>query len=179
MNKLNSKNIDLRLVEIDDADFIVNLRLKKGRFLSKTDADIKKQVEWIRQYKKREQKKEEYYFIIENKKKIRLGTIRIYDIDYRNKSFTFGSFIVDRDNCHNKFVALESIAIIFDFAFNYIGLENCFFDCRIENEKANNFYKKLKAEIIKKDEIDYFYQYSKKTFLENISSYKSIYDPIS
>ena len=179
MNKLSSKNINLRLVEIDDAEFIVNLRLKKGKFLSKIDANISKQIEWIDQYKKREEDQKEYYFIIEDKKKIRLGTIRIYDISHQKKSFTFGSFIVDRDNCDNKFVALESITTIFGFAFNNLSLKDCFFNSRKNNKKANNFYKKFKAKIIKEDKIDYFYQYTRKNFLENISNYKSIYDPIS
>jgi hypothetical protein len=53
---ISSKNIILRLVEVADAEFIINLRLKKGQFLSKTDTNIQKQVEWIMQYKKREER---------------------------------------------------------------------------------------------------------------------------
>jgi len=40
MQKLIGKNINLRLVEIDDAEFILNLRLEKGKFLSNTNPRI-------------------------------------------------------------------------------------------------------------------------------------------
>mgnify|MGYP003706666207 CR=1 FL=1 len=174
----SSKNINLHLVEVEDAEFIVNLRLKKGQFLSKTDSDVEKQIEWIKEYKNREKFKEEYYFIIEDKNFNKLGTIRIYNINYEEKLFTFGSFIVN-NHPNNKYIALESITAIFDFAFNILQLEQCYFDCRKNNKKANDFYIRYQAEIIKENESDYFYQYNKETFLKNISNYKLIYDPIS
>ena len=48
--------ISVRLVEEDDAEFILKLRTnrKLSRYLHKTDADIEKQIQWIRNYKKRE-----------------------------------------------------------------------------------------------------------------------------
>ena len=62
---ITGKNISLRLVNIEDAEFIVNLRTKKGEFLSTTSPDISKQKEWLLLYKEREKLKEEFYFIIE------------------------------------------------------------------------------------------------------------------
>jgi RimJ/RimL family protein N-acetyltransferase len=162
MNKIiTGKNINLHLVEIADAEFILNLRLKKGEFLSATNPNLKEQENWIKSYKKREELKEEYYFIIKNKNGLKTGTIRLYDINYKTKTFTFGSFIVDREiEYTHKLSAFEAMNLIFDFAFEKLSLNNCFFDCRKNNHKANNFYIRFGAKIIKKDEIDYFYNFS-------------------
>ena len=162
MNKIIiGKNINFRLVEIEDAEFILNLRLKKGEFLSATNPNLIEQENWIKSYKKREESGEEYYFIIENKNGLRAGTIRLYDIDYKTKTFTFGSFIVDRQSKSiHKLSAFEAINLIFEFAFEKLSLNNCFFDCRKKNRKANDFYIRFGAKIIKEDDLDYFYKFS-------------------
>ena len=162
MNKIIiGKNINFRLVEIEDAEFILNLRLEKGEFLSATNPNLAEQENWIKSYKKREELKEEYYFIIENKNGLRAGTIRLYDIDYKTKTFTFGSFIVDRESeSIHKLSAFEAINLIFEFAFEKLSLNNCFFDCRKNNRKANDFYIRFGAKIIKEDDLDYFYKFS-------------------
>ncbi|EMU7150373.1 N-acetyltransferase, partial [Campylobacter jejuni] len=53
------KNINMYLVDDEDAGFIFELRsdVVKNKFLNKIDNDIKKQREWIRLYKKREKNK--------------------------------------------------------------------------------------------------------------------------
>lgn len=57
------KNINMYLVDDEDAGFIFELRsdVVKNKFLNKIDNDIKKQREWIRLYKKREKNKKEFY----------------------------------------------------------------------------------------------------------------------
>ena len=162
MNKIIiGKNINFRLVEIEDAEFIINLRLKKGEFLSATNPNLIEQENWIKSYKKREESGEEYYFIIENKNGLRAGTIRLYDIDFKTKTFTFGSFIVDRESeSIHKLSALEAINLLFEFAFEKLSLNNCFFDCRKNNRKANDFYIRFGAKIIKEDALDYFFSFS-------------------
>jgi len=53
---LNRYGLHVRLVNEDDAEYILNLRTdhKLGRFLSKTVNDLEVQKQWIRDYKKRE-----------------------------------------------------------------------------------------------------------------------------
>ena len=157
--EITGKNIYLRLAEIEDAEFIVNLRTKKGEFLSTTSPDISQQKEWLLLYKERESLKQEYYFIIENKDSLPIGTVRIYEIDYKNRAFTFGSFIINRQFAH-KLSAFESMNLILRFSFETLLLENCFFDCRKNNGHANNFYLRFGAKIIKEDELDYFFNFS-------------------
>ncbi|EBD1728063.1 N-acetyltransferase, partial [Campylobacter jejuni] len=72
------KNINMYLVDDEDAGFIFELRsdVVKNKFLNKIDNDIKKQREWIRLYKKREKNKKEFYFTIRNKNNEKLGLVR-------------------------------------------------------------------------------------------------------
>ena len=67
----------------------LDLRLdnRLNQFMSRVDNDLNKQIEWIRDYKKRP---EEFYFIIESKNKEDYGTIRVYDI--KGDSFCWGSW---------------------------------------------------------------------------------------
>ena len=46
-------NIDLRPVEIDDAEFILSLRIdqKLNQYLSPVENDLEKQREWIKNYR--------------------------------------------------------------------------------------------------------------------------------
>jgi RimJ/RimL family protein N-acetyltransferase len=166
--------INLRPAEISDADFILNLRLKRGQFLSYTDPDLQKQIDWLKEYKNREIEGEEYYFIAElNSSKIRVGVIRAYNINQGNKTFTFGSFIIDKDTA-TKYCALEMMTGIFQFCFNELGLEKCFFDCRKENDTANAFYRRYGAEVIKVDDNDIYYEYSKASFEKKYYEYLEI-----
>ena len=79
--------LKVRLVQEEDADFIVKLRTspKASNFLHYTDCDINKQKEWIKEYKTREMEGKEYYFVfIKNNQK--QGLIRLYNIN--GKQFT-------------------------------------------------------------------------------------------
>lgn len=173
--KIKSKNINLRLVNINDAETIIKLRKKNGKYLSKTNFNVADQVNWISKYKTREMQKKEFYFIIENKNKIQIGTIRIYNINYLKKIFTFGSFIVDSKLNKFRYCALEAITEIFYFAFNVLKLDICYFDCRKENKNANNFYIKFGAKMVSEDDFDFFYEYNKSFFMENITAYRHTY----
>jgi RimJ/RimL family protein N-acetyltransferase len=156
---LRRQTISLRAAEIRDAKFILNLRLKKGEFLSDTNTNLDWQKDWIRAYKKREYNQEEYYFIIENKYGLSVGTVRIYNINHKDKSFTFGSFIVDHDFAH-KHSAFEAMNLVLNFAFDQLYLKSCLFDCRKNNDQANNFYLRFGAKIIHEDDVDYFFKIS-------------------
>ena len=76
---ISGKNINLRDITVDDAEFVLALRTdeNKSRFLHKTAPDLQKQIDYIRSYKNRT---DQWYFIITDKSGLRLGTVRIYDI---------------------------------------------------------------------------------------------------
>ena len=52
LSALNGKYVTLREVRLEDAEFILNLRCdeKKAKYLHKTPNDIKKQIEYIKNY---------------------------------------------------------------------------------------------------------------------------------
>lgn len=92
--KLSKYGLDIRLVNENDAEFIVKLRThpKLSRYIHKTNCDIEKQKSWILAYKEREKAGQEYYFIF-HKEKIPLGVIRLYNI--QNETYTTGSWVFD------------------------------------------------------------------------------------
>ena len=63
--KFSRYGIDARLVQVDDAEFILGLRTneKLSRYIHATSNDIEQQKSWMRSYKERESKGEDYYFI--------------------------------------------------------------------------------------------------------------------
>jgi len=141
------KNIKLRDVCEDDAEFILSLRLDKslGQFISQTDCNLNMQIEWIKQYK---QRINEYYFIIDSKDSIPCGTARIYDI--RENSFSFGSWIIKRDA--PAFVAIESFLLVHEIGFCKLGLKNAHLETKRENTKVVNFFKRFGAMQVNEDE---------------------------
>jgi RimJ/RimL family protein N-acetyltransferase len=123
-------------------------------------------VKWIEDYQVRRKDELEYYFIIENDNLAPVGTVRIYNINRKDSSFTFGSFIVDGDLV-KKYSAFEAITLVFDLAFNKLSLKKCFFDCRKNNVRANSFYTRYGAIVLKEDDLDIFYTYNSKLFNES------------
>jgi RimJ/RimL family protein N-acetyltransferase len=130
-------SIVIRLVEPDDASFIVELRnnQKLNKYLSPTSPNIKEQVEWIKGYKKREAKKKEFYFIVlENGEK--RGLYRLYNI---NKfSFTIGSWLFVK--CNNQHLPILTDILISDFGFESLNLATLLFDVRKENKKVIQYH---------------------------------------
>jgi RimJ/RimL family protein N-acetyltransferase len=133
----------------DDAEFILAVRSdpELGRHLSMTLPSIEEQRMWVRNYKQRETAGTEHYFII-NKGKKKLGTIRIYD--FRSDSFCWGSWIILRGTPHQ--VAMASVLMVYDFAFNQLGFLKSHFDVRRDNLSVKRFHIRMGAQIVNSDE---------------------------
>lgn len=169
---IKGKNVNLRLCTLDDASFINALRQNKHltQFLPQVENDVAKQKAWLEGYKKREATGTELYFIVEDKSGQKIGTVRLQEIDRDKKTFTLGSFIIDREKT-GKFSSLETITILFDHAFNTLGLNECNFFCRNENYMATGFYEKYQAPIIKRDEENTYYLYPRELFNQRLPDY--------
>ncbi|SFM42016.1 GNAT family N-acetyltransferase [Marinobacter zhejiangensis] len=154
--KLESKNIRLRLVNEDDADFILKLRLDEryNRFLSAVNPDIAAQKQWIRQYQADESAGLQYYFIIERIDGVRCGTIRVYDL--REDSFCWGSWILNEDK--TKYSAVESAFLVYKFGFEELGFKKSHFDVMKGNDKVISFHKRMGATEIGEDEDNYYFE---------------------
>ncbi len=120
---LQTKNIYLRLIQDADIDFLLDLRLNKNlnKYLNVVDSDKEQQLNWLKNYKLRETMGHDYYFVIVDKKLGDIGLVRVYNIDYASKSFTWGSWVIKSDR-QSKYAALESALLVYEFAFNELNL---------------------------------------------------------
>ncbi len=160
-----SKNLYLRLVKESDANFILSLRLNKNlnSYLTPVNDNVDEQIKWIKKYKLKELEGLEYYFIIMDKTLGAIGLVRIYDIDYAQKAFTWGSWVLKEDR--PKYAAIESAMLSYEFAFNELGLFIANFNVMKENGRAINFYKHFGANYLFSDDINHYFELTKKTYL--------------
>lgn len=162
---LKADGIKMRLVEKDDAGFILSLRTDKrlGRFLSVTSSELNAQIKWIEDYKKREAEKKEYYFIYEDANKKNWGTIRIYHIT--KKGFTIGSWICEPGD-KNK-IAIKAWLLGVQFGFNTLQKEYCLLDVRKKNLSVMYYINLYQPQKLKEDELDRYFKLNKETFYKN------------
>ena len=154
----------MRLVEISDAQKILELRLNSrlNKYLSPTENDINLQKEWILQYKGRETKGLEYYFLVFEKDGSSVGTIRLYSIDYKNKRFTIGSWIIMENS--DPRISIESILATENYAYHHLGLEDNYFDVRKANRSVVRFHKNRGADLIAEDNLNYYFVLTRPSF---------------
>jgi len=127
------KNINMRTVTIEDAEFIYAMRKNENRtkYLSKIAGTVESQKEWIKSYKKSEQDKKEFYFVIESMDKEKLGLVRMYDfreasfLGNSQSSFCWGSWLIKEDT--PKTTAIESALQIYEFGFYGLKFEKISF----------------------------------------------------
>lgn len=160
---INGRYVNLRDVELSDATFILALRTneKKAKFLSKTENNLDKQVNYLKRYKQLEN---EWYFIIENKKHEPLGTVRIYNIDYSTNEYTGGSWLMNDNSSATE--VLESNLLLKEFAFQTLKFNKEKFDVRKKNIKVIRFHLLCGAEIVGEDESNYYFELTKERHLK-------------
>ena len=163
---LHGKNVDLRPIAIVDTQFVLSLRLNSelSQYLNPVENDLKKQQAWIQNCLSDPM---QWYFIIQNKKQEPIGTIRIYNV--RDNTFCWGSWIVIPEA--RSYASLESIVLLYQYAFFELNFDVTFFDVRKKNQKALEFYSRFGAKITHEDDKDYFLTYSKYDFKKNLSHY--------
>ncbi len=160
--------ISLRSVEENDAEKILKWRTDENisKYLHKTDNDIKKQREWIKEQRAREG---DYYFMIINSKTNEaVGTIGLYNIDREKNEGEFGRWI-----CFSPLYSLDSAILIYEFGFEILNLQRIITRTVNNNLPVINFHKRFGANFVRnvKDEKSEF------TFVEYEilrSNYKKI-----
>ena len=164
------KNIDMRTVSTDDAEFIYTMRRNqdKTKYLSKITGTVESQKEWIQSYKEREALKSEFYFLIVSKKKESLGLVRMYD--FKENSFCWGSWLIKSDA--PKTTAIESALQIYEFGFYALGFEKSHFDVRKGNDKVINFHKRFGAKVIDEDKMNIYFIFEREEYETTRKKYK-------
>ncbi len=170
---IKGKSIFLQSVEVTDAQFVLDLRLSRGQYLSATSNDLANQIKWLEDYKKREEQGKEFYFTICGLDGEKMGLIRIYNLQKDN--FTWGSWVIKQGS--PSFAAIESIMRVHDFGFDQLHYDQSLFDVRKDNLKLVNFYQNtLKAKFLSSDDQHHYFSYDKATHLENKKKYKKFYE---
>lgn len=161
-----------RLVAESDAGFIVNLRTneRNKRYIHSTPQDVNKQIDWIREYKRRENNGEDYYFIF-YKNELPVGLARIHHITYN--SFSIGSWVFSQNAPFE--CAIVSALIIREIAFELLEkeFERSIEGTHIKNKHVLNFNKMIGLKIVGKrtESMGDFYlsKMSRAEFYENRS----------
>ena len=156
--------IQVRLVCEEDAEFIVKLRTneKLARYIHSVDDNVSKQVEWIKEYKKREAKGLDYYFIFyKDGQPIVLN--RLYDIDWIHLTYTSGSWVSVPGTDYEAVMTCS--VIVLEIAFDVLGLLVDIYDVRKENSQVLHFHRKiLGAYEYGETELDYLFMLTKEAW---------------
>jgi hypothetical protein len=147
-----------RLVEIEDAEFIVKLRTSKrlSRYIHSTSNDVAKQVNWIESYKERERIGREYYYVFENNEKIRFGISRIHDIEVYKHRFSHGSWIFSPTAPFG--VSILGDIIVREIGFEILELKEEFFDVRKKNINVLKYHRGYNPSVVKEDELNIYFR---------------------
>ena len=152
--QLERFNLHVRLVNEDDAQYIIKLRTdtKLGMFLNPTQNDLEAQKQWIREYKERETLGQDYYFIY-SYNGVHVGVNRIYNI--KNKSATSGSWICSPNLPFE--IPILTVVIIREIFFELLKLEIDYFDTRKDNKKVIRLHDIQGAHKMGESDIDVFH----------------------
>jgi RimJ/RimL family protein N-acetyltransferase len=159
ISSISGKYINLRTAEPSDAEFILSLRLdeKLSRYLKPTDPSVVKQKIWIAEKIKQPN---DYHMIIELKDGKRLGVVALYDIN--NDVFEWGRWLIVPNS--PIYVLIESCFLVYDFAFNTLGLNSTKSKVRKSNKSVLKFHLNYGADIQKEDDKYVHITYHKNDF---------------
>ncbi len=162
-----TKHLYLRLIQESDVDFLLSLRLNQNlnTYLNKVSNDKQQQLLWLANYKEREKNGLDYYFVIVDKKLGDIGLIRVYNIDYANKIFTWGSWVISEEN-RPKYAAIESLLLVYEFAFNELNLLLARFEVRNDNIDVIKLYNRFGAKYLYHDDLNNYFELTKTNYIQ-------------
>lgn len=178
MQSKSGKTIRLDLAVPDDAQFIHSLRVDPtyNTHLSHVTGGVASQAEWLKNYKLREAQGHEFYFVIRRiDNNVPVGTVRLYDFQPERASFSWGSWILNKDKTPKA--AIESALLVYAVGFEELGFKSCHFEVRKENGGVIKFHERLGAQKVREDaDNDYFVMTPAvyKSFLEKNSHFISV-----
>lgn len=151
---MRGRSIELREVELADAEFILRLRTDPvlARHLNTTPRDLAAQQSWLQRY---EQATDQAYFVIAANG-ADVGLVRLYGAVGRR--FSWGSWILGP--AAPKAAAIESALLVYEYAFRELGFGAAYFDVRKENTKVWRFHERFGATRVREDAADYHYELS-------------------
>jgi hypothetical protein len=154
-----------RLVEIEDAQFILELRTnpRLARNLSTTSLRLEDQQHWISEYKKRESERKEFYFLTLDEKGEKLGVNRIYNCD--EESFEIGSWVFLPDLLITT--SIFGDLAVRDFGFEVLSYKYCRFELLRSNRPVLKYHLEFKPDLISEDETKFYFRLSREKFYKH------------
>ena len=146
---LDGFSLRLRPVDDSDAEFIVDLRACRGKFLHRGAQTADQQLQWMAEYYTRI---DDYCFVAEHiYDKRREGLIAIYEIDWKNRSAKWGRWIMKEDST----AAVECVWLMYSIAFELLELETVYAMTITQNKKVVSFHTSCGARTVEMRK-DYF-----------------------
>ncbi len=132
MRVLETQNIILKPIEVDDLKFLLNLRWDNEimKYLIHDPISFKTQNDWFNNLKKTDVVLS--IFVKKEEDEIIIGTIGLYDIDYRHQRAVW-RIRLSKD-FQGKGYAKEAINLLLDYGFNTLNLNKITSDSLSENE---------------------------------------------
>jgi len=155
--------VSLRLATINDAQFILSLRLDPTRsaHISHTSESLIDQKRWMEAYAGRFALGEEAYFIIQHEG-VDVGTVRLYGYRPDCAAFTWGSWVIKAGT--NPAAGLLTHVLVYDLAFSCLGFTSAYFVVRKCNITVWKFNELLGAKLVAENESDKFFTFSSETY---------------
>jgi RimJ/RimL family protein N-acetyltransferase len=135
---LIGQHVILKKTEIEDAQFIFNLRTSKaGRFLRQPKGyNLENQIMWMNSRPNNEIN----YIIIAKSTNEKVGTVSIYDVNFQDGIANVGRLILDEKYLkQSNPYGLESIFLTYDFVFNNLNLRKISGDILATNTEMVKF----------------------------------------
>ena len=162
---INAYGYYFRLVELEDAEFILSLRNneKLSRFINPTSTEMEDQINWLKEYKIREEKGEDFYFMcLKDDKKTRQGLNRLYDI--KGDVCEYGSWLYSPDAGPNA--AVLGDLYIKSLAFEVLNFKILEMSTMKKNTRVLKYTKSFKPKFIRDNGISEFFEQEYKEWNE-------------
>lgn len=128
----------LRPIRIDDAQFIIDIRLEdqeRNQYIHAISPDLVLQEQWLASYFEREG---DYYFVVENKLTgAAEGLVGVYDLD--DSKAEWGRWVIKK----GSFASAESLDLLYRIAFNDLNLEQLYCRTIVDNESVVSLHDSL------------------------------------
>ena len=163
---LERYDLKVRLVNENDAEFILSLRANPNRtkHMITLEDEIDSQKKWIQEYKKREKEGLDFYLIYYNIEDKAIGLNRISHVDYKEKTAKASSWIAVEGLINEAF---KMSIIQSEIAFNFLKVDTIQCDVHKNNSNVIKLFKLFDYKF--KDDGTEYYHFSiiKKDFLKS------------
>ncbi|MHC4579912.1 MAG: GNAT family N-acetyltransferase [Planctomycetota bacterium] len=142
---LVGEKVRIRAIELEDLEKIVEWRNTTEimeYFYEKEPLSLEMQRRWFDGYLGR-LAKEKCYLIETLCDDKPIGTISLYDIDWRNRHCEFGRFFLCADELRGKGHGREALELILGFGFNHLNMARIYCTTYLDNHRALSLYESV------------------------------------